>query len=155
MKALYSLKRRLCLLKRYNYQTYQERYKHRRWKCRRSLICSSIWKWWIWYIRSKWWNLFLSLLCSIIPTVQRTHKARYIIPTQWLNNSTRCSYRCKHYILEIGSWTSSKGGATIYASQFSSILSNKFNWIEYRVRITRWADQQLLSGYWIIPVYGE
>ena len=58
---------------------------------------------------------------------------------------------------EIGSWTSSiEGGATIYASQFSSILSNKFNWIEYRVRITRWADTTTTPiFYWIIPVYGE
>ena len=58
---------------------------------------------------------------------------------------------------EIGSWTSSiEGGATIYASQFSSILSNKFNWIEYRVRITRWADTPTTPiFYWIIPVYGE
>ena len=58
---------------------------------------------------------------------------------------------------EIGSWTSSiEGGATIYASQFSSILSNKFNWIEYRVRITRWADTTTTPiFYWIIPVYEE
>ena len=57
---------------------------------------------------------------------------------------------------EIGSWTSSiEGGATIYASQFSSILSNKFNWIEYRVRITRWADGDTPIFYWIIPVYEE
>jgi len=58
---------------------------------------------------------------------------------------------------EIGSWTSSiEGGATIYASQFSSILSNKFNWIEYRVRITRWADTITTPiFYWIIPVYEE
>jgi len=56
---------------------------------------------------------------------------------------------------EIGSWTSSiEGGATIYASQFSSVLSNKFNWIEYRVRITRW-DATTPIFYWIIPVYGE
>ena len=49
-----------------------------------------------------------------------------------------------------------RGGATIYASQFSSILSNKFNWIEYRVRITRWADTTTTPiFYWIIPVYGE
>jgi len=58
---------------------------------------------------------------------------------------------------QIGSWTSSiEGGATIYASQFSSILSNKFNWIEYRVRITRWDDTTTTPiFYWIIPVYGE
>jgi hypothetical protein len=58
---------------------------------------------------------------------------------------------------QIGSWTSSiEGGATIYASQFSSILSNKFNWIEYRVRITRWDDVNTTPiFYWIIPVYGE
>ena len=59
--------------------------------------------------------------------------------------------------VQIGSWTSSiEGGATIYASQFSSILSNKFNWIEYRVRITRWADTTTTPiFYWVIPVYGE
>ena len=58
---------------------------------------------------------------------------------------------------QIGSWTSSiEGGATIYASQFSSILSNKFNWIEYRVRITRWYDTTTTPiFYWVIPVYGE
>ncbi|HNG96693.1 MAG TPA: hypothetical protein PLW93_00300 [Candidatus Absconditabacterales bacterium] len=58
---------------------------------------------------------------------------------------------------EIGSWTSSiEGGATIYASQFSSILSNKFNWIEYRVRITRGADTTTTPiFYGIIPVYEE
>jgi len=58
---------------------------------------------------------------------------------------------------EIGSWTNSiKWGATISADQFSSILSNKFNWIEYRVRITRWADTTTTPiFYWIIPVYGE
>jgi len=58
---------------------------------------------------------------------------------------------------EIGSWANSiEGGATIYASQFSSILSNKFNWIEYRVRITRWDDTTTTPiFYWVIPVYGE
>ena len=58
---------------------------------------------------------------------------------------------------EIGSWTSSiKWGATIHQEQFGEILSNKFNWIEYRVRITRWADTTTTPiFYWIIPVYGE
>jgi len=58
---------------------------------------------------------------------------------------------------EIGSWANSiEGGATIYASQFSSVLSNKFNWIEYRVRITRWdATTTTPIFYWVIPVYGE
>lgn len=51
---------------------------------------------------------------------------------------------------------SNEWGATLYESQFSSVLSNKWNWIEYRVTLTRGVDTTTTPiFYWIIPVYEE
>ena len=76
-----------------NYQTYQERYKHRGGNVDAPLICSVSEKWCGYPSLQVGKSLLVDSMFSIIPTVQRTHKARYLIPTQWLNNSTRCSYR--------------------------------------------------------------
>ena len=83
----------------FNYQTYQERYKYH---CKGNVDAP----WFAPVSENGEFGIFapsgkISSCRFYAPsfrTVQRTHKARYIFPTQWLNNSTRCSYRCKHYI---------------------------------------------------------